>query len=407
MWLYRCLVTLFAAIMAVKTLRNEGWATLRARLSAGRPGQRAPGIWVHAASNGELASIKPVITALAAQDPGRHWLITANTATGVAMARDWALPNAVARLAPLDLAWITRRVLARWQIRAHICAEAEIWPHRILQTQGPVILLGARMSAGTARSWGKLGALGLRVMGRIVLALPQDPGSAERLLRLGLPREALGPVVDLKGLYTPPDQHPDTALRDAFPRAQTWLAASTHEGDEAAVFDAHITARMAEPDLRLILAPRHPRRAPEIMALAAERGLTLAQRSKGDTPEGCDVYLADTMGEMALWYALAGRVFVGGTWSDRGGHTPYEPASFGAALIHGPDTANFRAAFEVLQQAGAAHLVEDAKALAQALNTLAEPGAQAQAGASAVQVLAQDIDLEALVARISNHLVPR
>lgn len=404
MWLYRCLVTLFAAIMAVKTLRHEGWAALRARLSAGHPDQTEPHIWVHAASNGELASIRPVLSALAEQLPDQRWLITANTATGLAMVSGWDMPNTQARLAPLDLAWITRRVITRWQIRAHICVEAEIWPHRILNTPGPIILLGARMSAGTARSWGKLGGLGARVLGKVALALPQDSGSAERSHALGLPRAALGPVLDLKALYTPPDQAPDDHLTKAFPKANTWLAASTHEGDEAAVLDAHILARKTEPELRLILAPRHPRRAQEIIKLAQERGLSIARRSTDQPPEGADVYLADTMGEMALWYALAGRVFIGGTWSDRGGHTPFEPACFGAALMHGPDTANFQAAFARLAQEGAAVCTPDADALAQALTDLRTKDAQLRAGQAAKAALRQPIDLETLVAQIRGHL---
>ena len=144
------------------------------------------------------------------------------------------------------------------------------------------------------------------------------------------------------------------ALRDAAPldttgfpafadRASTVLAASTHEGEDEAIVQGFAAARATRPDLRLILAPRHPRRGPRIAALLERAGLAHATRSAGEVP-GPDsaVYLADTMGEMALWYRLAGITFVGGSLVDAGGHTPFEPAGAGSAILHGPHVGNFR-----------------------------------------------------------------
>ncbi|WP_370312624.1 3-deoxy-D-manno-octulosonic acid transferase [Sagittula sp.] len=391
MLLYRLLISLFAAAVL---LRHGS-----SRLSVPDP-QIGPHVWLHGASNGELASVRPVLERLVETRPDRRWLVTANTETGRDMVAGWNLPGVSARLAPVDLQRVTCRVFREWSVTAHISLEAEIWAHRFLQCPGPVILLGARMSEGTARGWGRVPGLARRVLGRVRFASAQDAASMSRLEALGLPETARGPVVDLKAFYAPPTVSPPAE----FPRESTWLAASTHEGEEGIVLAAHLAARASEPDLRLILAPRHPRRAAEVRAMAEDLGLTVAQRSLGE-PDGT-VYLADTMGEMALWYAAAGRVFVGGTMTDRGGHTPYEPAAFGAALIHGPDVRNFRAAYARLAGAGAAIAVTGTDDLVQALAALEDPAEQARIGDLARETLRPEAGLETICDKISGTLEP-
>ncbi|WGW03471.1 3-deoxy-D-manno-octulosonic acid transferase [Tropicibacter oceani] len=400
--IYRILLSLFSLAVL---LRQPGKALRRARLGHGMapaPGQH---VWLHGASNGELASVRTVLDHLVAARPDLKWLITANTPTAVQMVTDWALPGVSARLAPLDLARVTARVLRDWQVVAHVSLESELWPHRFRLCPGPVILLGARMSQGTARGLGRLPGLSRAMLEHVTLAIAQDQGSLDRLTQLGLPQEARGPVVDLKALYLAPQgQTPDAALLAAFPRARTWLAASTHAGEDEIALDAHALALRHAPDLRLILAPRHPRRGDALESLIAARGLTCARRSKGQAPGTAQVYLVDTMGEMALWYALAGRVLVAGTLSDRGGHTPYEPAAFGAALLHGPDVVNHKAGFERLAQAQASVQINDAASLADALIALTSPEDQQRAGKAAQAALAQDIDLDGLCARLLDRL---
>lgn len=213
-------------------------------------------------------------------------------------------------------------------------------------------------------------------------------------------------MTDLKALYTPPqDLMPDADLMAAYPRARTWLAASTHEGEEETVIAAHLKARTAEPGLRLILAPRHPARGDKVAALLQGAGLEIARRSRGEI--GAEVLLADTMGEMALWYRLAGRVFIGGTLTDRGGHTPFEPAAFGAALLHGTDVANFARPFAQLDKAGAARRIADADGLAEALTALGDPADQVRQGQAAQQALQPEADLDALLAAILQRLPER
>ena len=365
--IYRLLATLFALAVLLRAALRGDLAGAKARLGlAPGPQTGGPHLWLHAASNGELASARPVIDALLADDPARRLLVTCNSDTGLELVRGWQIPQIEARPAPLDLAWAARRMMARWQVGALILMEAELWPHRVLACPGPVILLGARMSAGTARTWARFPALARRVLGHVRYASAQDAASRERLVTLGLEAGRFGPDLNLKALYRPQDLQ-DPAVERVFDRAATWLAASTHEGEEEIVAEAHLLARQRRPGLRLILAPRHPSRADEIVRRLSARGLSVARRSAGQPPEGADIYLADTLGEMDLWYRLAGTVFVGGSLVARGGHTPYEPACFACTILHGPDIANFRPAYGALHAARAAIEVTSARTLAEAV----------------------------------------
>lgn len=401
MLLYRFLMTLLAAKEILSRLLAGDRATARARMGRVAAETRANRIWLHAASNGELASVRPVIERLI--DRGHHLLITVNTDSARALARGWALENTDVLSAPVDLPGPTRRVIASWQVTAHITLESDLWPCRILSTPGPVLVLGGRLTERSAKGWARFEGLSRRVLGKIAYLSAQDAASIDRFERLGLAPSARGPVVDLKALYTPPQTAPDAALQQAFAHRDTWLAASTHEGEDEIVLGAHKTALSTRPNLKLILAPRHPKRAEALESLVRAHDLTCARRSKGDAPEA-QVYLADTFGEMHLWYALAGTTFVAGSLTDRGGHTPYEPAAFGSAILHGPDTANFAAAYLRLTDAGAAHCVTDAQSLAAALAKLDSEDKQSALGRAAQQALHQQTDLDGLMQDILTHL---
>lgn len=321
MILYRILISLFSlAILAQGVVRRD-WDLLRARLGYGATIDR-PSIWIHAASNGELTSAKPVVDSLHHMRPDLHIMITANSKSGVDLARSWGYD---ARPAPLDMAWVTARMIQTCSVAAHVSLEKEIWPFRFTLCPGPVIVIGGAMSQRTAKTWARFPALCAAVFPTIRGLSAQSQPARDRYRSLGLRDDAVLPDLDLKSLYSAPDR-PDTAtLSDPINRYGTWLAASTHKGEEEIILDAHKQALKTNPDLRLILAPRHPKRGDHIADLIDAAGFDYARRSLG---EPCDapVYLADTMGEMPLWYQLAGRVFIGGTLTDRGGHTPYEPA---------------------------------------------------------------------------------
>ncbi|TCP22858.1 3-deoxy-D-manno-octulosonic acid transferase [Rhodovulum adriaticum] len=389
MTLYRLLLSLAAPAVAIRLLRKRGEAGERLGGHAPSPPHPGPVIWLHAASNGEAASARGLVQAILERGLAARVVVTCNTATGRDLVRGWGMAQVSARLAPLDYRQALRRFLRGWQPAALILIESELWPNRLAamaQRDRPVLVLGARMSARSAARWRRLPGLIRPALAAVSYLSAQDDGSAARFHALGLPADRIGPVVNLKSgsaMQDGPDQTDLDRLAPLFPRGDTVLAASTHAGEEAAILSAFATARQTRPGLRLILAPRHPRRAPEIAQTIARAGLTHATRSRGDSPDAdTPVYLADTMGEMGLWYRLAGITFVGGSLVDRGGHTPFEPTAHGSAILHGPHVANFAEAYAVLDAAGGARTVADDNALATALATLDAKGQATMAAAA-------------------------
>lgn len=324
-----------------------GSDALRQRLVMDAPPSAAD-IWIHGASVGELTSARAIIEDLARDF---ELVITTNTETARQMVTDWGF---CARLAPMDLPGALRRFLNAVRPRLQITIEGEFWPLRaaeLARRKIPQAMIGARISAGSARNWGRFPELIRPILQNIAALSAQDPASEARLLDLGLPRQALMARVDLKLLgpaqITPPAPEDD--------RNSHFLAASTHDGEEGAILDAYVAARTRHPALRLILAIRHPQRGDEVADLIAERGLPVARRSKGD--EDGPVLLVDTLGEMGRWYAAAALCLVGGSLTDRGGHTPWEPAAYRCAILHGPHVSNFAEGYAALDQAEAARSV--------------------------------------------------
>ena len=340
-----------------------------------------PTIWLHGASNGELASARWVIAALLADRPGLSVLVTCNTLTARTMVQAWTLPRVTAAFAPLDLRGPLARLLASWQPKAQITVEGEIYPRRFAACAAagvPVVLIGARISERSFRGWMELQPVMAQALAYVRLASAQDDASGQRLRALGLPAEVMRAVCDLKAVAIGQLPPPEIAVTDA--RATCLLAASTHEGEEAIVLDAFQSQTQFT---QLILAPRHPRRADAVAALVKARGIGLSRRSAGAMPGDHPVFLADTMGEMDLWYARAGACFVGGSIARRGGHTPWEPARFGSAILHGPHVQNFADPYRALDGAGGAVALHAPDQLAAALSGLDAARQQALAGAAA------------------------
>ncbi|NHF71912.1 3-deoxy-D-manno-octulosonic acid transferase [Paracoccus xiamenensis] len=340
--------------------------------------ENAP-IWLHGASVGELMSARPVIEALADRCP---LVLTANTTTGRAQAQSWGM---LARLAPLDTPQSLDRFLNRFRPRVAVTLENELWPNRSARLAAAgikQIVIGARMSERSARRWAKLPWLIGPMLRRIDGLSAQDLGSEERLTRLGLPTQALLPPMQLKLLAparSTPGPQPET-------RDRTILAASTHEGEDGPILDAYMAARRKlGGGLRLILAPRHPARADDVAALMAQHGLAPARRSAG-ADETAPVLLADTMGEMARWYDAASICITGGSLVAKGGHTPWEPAAHGCAILHGPHVANFAEDYALLHAVGGAETlpVDAGAALAR---LAAHPAEAARMGANARALL--------------------
>lgn len=409
MLIYRTVMAFAAPWLIGLTL----WQRLRGRVGKGAVLQRLGfvphrpagiGLWLHGASNGELTSAAWVVRRLLAARPGLAVLVTANTGTAVDMVRSWALPGVQAALSPVDSLGAARRVLRRWRPEALIVVENELWPGRLAAARSagvPVALIGARMSERSATGWARLapGLMGRGLQG-LAFASAQDAGSAARLRSLGLPADRVAAEVMLKAQVAAVAK---VTVAGPVPRDRILLAASTHPGEEALMLAAFAAAR-GQFDL-LILAPRHPRRSAEVAGLIAAAGLPFLRRSDGAVPAAAvPVFLADTMGEMARWYAMAGVTVIGGSFVPLGGHSPYEPAAQGSAIVHGPFMQNFTEAAAALASQAAALAVTKAGLP----ETLARLDAAAQAGlaARARAALPADAAAEALVDRLLALLPP-
>ena len=237
------------------------------------------------------------------------------------------------------------------------------------------------------------------------MCLAQDEVNAQRFKRLGV-RNAMA-IGNLKS-SAPPLPCCDrelVALTEKLGRRRRWLASSTHEGEELAVGEAHIELRKRYPDLLTLLVPRHPDRSDEIVLLCQNLGLKVARRSKGEQPsEDIDCYLADTFGELGIFYRLADIVFIGATLVAKGGHNPLEAARLNCAILHGPHTEKNAASYAALGQAGAAIRVGGSRELAIALDDLlAHPSEVAKMAASGQRLAEEE---NAVITRILAALKP-
>jgi 3-deoxy-D-manno-octulosonic-acid transferase len=387
--LYRVLANLLLPIMMLVTVLGR-WPRGALGERLGRGAVTGPAWWVHGASLGELTSARGVIAGLAAEGAV---LVTANTVTGRALVAGWQLPGVTAAFAPFDAGGAVGRVIARVRPRALIVIENELWPGRMAACAAagvPVIMLGARMSARSAGRWRLAGGIMRRMLAGVAYLSAQDAASEARLVELGLPEGRLGPRVNLKAAVAGPGRAGN---------ARVLLAASTHEGEEALVLAAFQAAGTFD---LLILAPRHPARGAEVARMLAARGVTFGQRSRGDAVPATGVYLADTVGEMHRWYGMAGVTVIGGSFADRGGHTPFEPAAQGSAILHGPSVHNFAEPFAALDAAGGAVAVADGAALAEALRGM-DAARQADLVAAAGAALPAGGDVDGVLVAIRRY----
>lgn len=363
-------------------------------------------VWVHAASVGEAQSALALVRILV--DEGRHALVTTGTVTSAALLAERLPPGALHQFVPVDRpAWV-RRFLDHWRPDLALWIESELWPNLLTETAArgiPAALVNGRMSARSFARWRLLPGLARTLLGSFGLCLAQTEAQATRFRQLGA--RGVGYVGNLKFSAAPLPVE-DGVLRGLRARLGTrprWLAASTHPGEETLAAAVHAILRRKHPGLLTMIVPRHPHRGAAIAAELAARGMAVARRSAGEAPAaGTDVYLADTLGELGLFYRLAGVAFVGGSTAAHGGHNPLEPAQLDCAVLHGPDMANFETVAAELQAAGAARRIDGDAALADAVTALlTDPDAQARQVAAAAAVAQVNRDA---VLRIRAALAP-
>jgi 3-deoxy-D-manno-octulosonic-acid transferase len=355
--------------------------------SASRP--LAPLVWVHAASVGEAGSVLALIERILAERPALEILMTTGTVAAARLLEARLPPRARHQFVPVDLPRAVERFLDHWRPDLAIWVESELWPNLVLATQRrgiPMLLANARLSARSVAHWRVLPGLVRPVLEAFALCLAQDEVQVERFRRLGA--RPVASVGDLKAAAAPLAADPAAleTLRQEIGARPVWLAASTHQGEEEIAAAAHLRIARDHPGLLTILAPRHPVRGPAIAEMLRARGLRVTRRGVGEAiGAATDIHLADTLGELGLFFRLAGIAFIGGSLVRKGGHNPFEAARLDCAVLHGPDMANCAAMAGALDEAGAALEVGDAASLAGAVSRLlgdpAERTRRAQAAA--------------------------
>jgi 3-deoxy-D-manno-octulosonic-acid transferase len=350
---------------------------LRWRERLGIPGvARPPGplLWIHAASVGEATAILALIERLRQTRPSIEILVTTGTTASARLLERRLPARARHQFVPLDLPLWIARFLDHWRPDLAIWVESELWPNLVLRTRArgvPMVLVNGRLSARSYRRWLMWPGLIGPMLSAFARCLAQDKDQAERLRRLGAQRvESIG---DLKAAAAalPVDRVEFERLRQEIGTRPRWLAASTHAGEETLAAGVHRRLATTHRGLLTIIAPRHPIRGAEIAGMLAGKGLRIARRSDGGAiTADTDIYLADTMGELGLFYRLAGIAFVGGSLAGRGGHNPFEPARLDCAVLHGPDMTNCAGMAAALAAAGATEVVTDEAELTRAVSVL-------------------------------------
>lgn len=361
----------FVARARVNKLRSADVPVHRAHEILGHATERRPAgtlIWFHAASVGESLSVLSLIAAMGRARPDARFLITSGTPTSAKLIAARMPPRCQHQFAPLDANGPVRRFLKVWRPDAVVLVESELWPNTLVCCRKaglPVALINARLSEKSLKGWAKRPKTARFLLHDFVLVLTQTTAMAQSLLGLGTPADRTMKGVDLKSLSAPLPVHAKSLERitTALNNRPVWAACSTHAGEEIGVLKAHTELLKTYPDLCLILAPRHPERSNEVAALIQAQNLSHTRRSADGLPTG-QVYLADTLGELGIWYATAPFVFLGGSLLPIGGHNPYEPAHAGAAVLSGIHVTNFAETFGALEAAGGARLVADADDLA-------------------------------------------
>ena len=371
-----------------------------------------PLVWVHAASIGEATSVLALIERMLEERPALEILLTTGTVAAARLLEPRLPRRARHQFVPADLPGAVSRFLDHWRPDLAVWVESELWPNLVLMTHRrgiPMLLLNGRLSARSHARWRIWGNLARPMLGAFALCLAQDEMQAERFNELGARKVAS--VGDLKSAAKtlPTDRAALAALRRQIGERPLWLAASTHEGEEEIAMAAHRRLAGDHPNVLTVIAPRHPARGDEIVALAAAHGLSVARRSHGDAITGStQLYLADTFGELGVFYSLAGIAFVGGSLVDKGGHNPFEAARLDCAVLLGPHTANCAAMADALTGGGGAETIADGDALAAAVaRLLANPALRDKRADAAMRVSANGLGtLDAVLVHIAPWLDP-
>ena len=331
-------------------------------------------IWIHGASVGESITVLPLIEKLRQEHPKINVLITTGTVSSGVLLEKRLPDQVIHQYVPIDRIPYVCRFLDHWRPDLALWVESEFWPNLITMTNDrgiPQVLLNGRISPSSYAEWKYIRGLIRRMLECFELCMAQAEIDSARLCELGAKKVKTPGNLKYASPELPVDLGNLDFLRQKVDTRPCWFAASTHPGEEDIISDVHFNVSKSFPNLLTILAPRHPNRGNQIAEKLALYGHKVSRRSAGETIYGdTSIYLADTMGELGLFYRLSPVSFIGKSLVDMGGQNPLEPARLKSAVLFGPHMWNFPDITEALLLAGAAELVTDSGSLAAALNRL-------------------------------------
>jgi 3-deoxy-D-manno-octulosonic-acid transferase len=345
-----------------------------------------PLVWIHGASVGEVLAAAALIERLRALD--MRILLTSGTVTSAAIAARRFPRDVIHQYVPYDSPRYVARFLDHWRPSLALFIESDLWPNLILSSAArrmPMVLIIGRMSPRSFPRWRKVSGTISALLGQFDICLAQSSLDAERFAALGSPNVVTTGNLKLDVPAPPADPKKLEWLMSITRGRPVIVAASTHPGEEEVLLGAHRRLAKISPSLLTVIVPRHPDRGPAIARMISASGMRAALRSRKEAPiAGTDIYVADSMGELGVFYRLAPIVFMGGSLVERGGQNPIEAIKLGASIVHGPHVFNFSDVYEALDEAGGARRVDTEDMLVEELRQLlASPASrEAQVGAA-------------------------
>ncbi len=338
-----------------------------------------PLVWIHGASVGEVLAAAALVEKLRALD--LRILLTSGTVTSAAIVAKRFPPDVIHQYVPYDSPRYVTRFLDHWRPSLALFIESDLWPNLILASAArrlPMVLINGRMSQRSFPRWRRVSNTISALLGRFEVCLAQSQLDADRFSALGSRNVVTTGNLKLDVPAPPADPAKLERLMAMTRGRPIVVAASTHPGEEEILTETHKTLAGFFPGLLTVIVPRHADRGEAIARSIAAAGLQAGLRSREQLPTAAtDIYLADTMGELGLFYRLAPIVFMGGSLVHHGGQNPIEAIKLGASIVHGPHVFNFTDVYEALDTAGGARRADGQEALVKQLGQLlADPKAR-------------------------------
>ena len=376
---YRIITALIAPLLPLWLL----WRRWRGKEDVRRMGERlgVPSrprpagtlLWLHAASVGEANSILLLIKKLRAQFAQVNVLLTTGTVTSAKLMQSRLPKEVIHQYAPVDTPQATERFIRHWKPDLAFWVESEFWPNMVFTADKYQCFMGvinARLSERSFKRWQKYPTMMQRMLSCFNVIFAQSAEDAKRLQALGAKEAFCLGNLKYDAAFLPCDEAELLRLKNAVGARPVWLAASTHPGEEAMAAEAHAALLQKHPEMLLVITPRHPNRG-EAIAAEMKKRWRVAQRARKEAiTADAQIYIADTLGELGLFYRLSEMVFMGGSLVPHGGQNPLEPARLACAILTGPHTHNFADIYRELERANGCLGVKNAAHLASQVELL-------------------------------------